>query len=223
MASKWLFVLAAALIPAIGTASAQVLEDKTAEDIACELEGTCTNFDSTPEAAQDADSPTRGWNLASRTRTAQTQSSGSGVAAVAPRPRVRTVAMGTSTPGQRVGRRVAAPKVPGKTTLGITFARGSSALDGASLGQADRLHDALKSPGLAKARFMVGGHTDSVGNRNLNRDLSRRRAQSVVDYLVQKGLARESFEVQGFADERPLAGVTASSAVNRRVEVVKLP
>jgi outer membrane protein OmpA-like peptidoglycan-associated protein len=220
MSPKWMLGMAALLFPAGMAAQAQVLEEKSAADIACELEGTCANFDSAAEPVDDADAPTRGWSLGSRARPAATTSA----PAAAVRPRVRPAALAGSGSGARAGTRarVAAPKVPGRTTLGITFDRGSSALTGSALGQADRLYDALKSPGLAKYHYLIGGHTDSAGNRDLNLDLSRRRAQAVVDYLVGKGLSRDKFRVRGYADEKPLLGVTTSASANRRVEVVKL-
>ena len=222
MKPVWMLGAAALLFPVAGVAYAQqTLVEKSSDDIACELAGTCANFDATADSAtaasaDDGDSPTRGWSLGAR-RTATP-------ATVAVRPRVRPAAMAASSGSARAGtrNRVQAPKVPGRTTLGITFPRGSSALDGEALGQAQKLYDALKSPALAKYHFMVAGHSDAVGSRNLNMDLSRRRAQAVVDYLVQRGLERDQFRVRGYADERPLGGVTTSSAVNRRVEIIRL-
>jgi len=222
MSPKWMLGMAALLVPAGMSAQAQVLEEKSADDIACELAGTCANFDATAEEADaDSDAPTRGWNLGSRARPAAATPA---PAAAVVRPRVRPAGLASSGSSSRIGSRtrVAAPRIPGRTTLGITFERGSSALTGQALGQAGKLVSALKSPALAKNHYLIGGHTDSAGNRELNLDLSRRRAQAVVDYLVEQGLPREQFRVRGYAAEKPLLGVSASASANRRVDVVKL-
>ena len=205
------------LLPVAALAQDAVLEEKSTDDIACELQGNCADFAGDAEAADAADPATRGWSLGVRPATGPAASQPS----VAPR--VRPAAMAVSRPAARVGgkARLAAPRTPGRTTLGISFARGSAALDGASQAQADRLYDALNSPALAKYRYIVTGHSDSVGSRALNQELSRRRAQAVVDYMVQKGLPRDQFTARGMADDSPLGGLSASSSANRRVDVTR--
>jgi len=66
----------------------------------------------------------------------------------------------------------------------------------------------------------VEGHTDSDGGRDYNKDLSTRRAASVVRYLIEKGVAPERLTSQGFGLEKPLVPNTtrANKATNRRVE-----
>ncbi|MCA1780128.1 MAG: OmpA family protein, partial [Xanthomonadaceae bacterium] len=65
----------------------------------------------------------------------------------------------------------------------------------------------------------VAGHTDSVGSEEYNRDLSQRRAQSVADYLENRGIARERMRVVGFGESRPKVSNTTpeNRAMNRRV------
>ncbi|WP_224365071.1 OmpA family protein [Hyalangium versicolor] len=67
---------------------------------------------------------------------------------------------------------------------------------------------------------LIEGHTDNVGARALNLDLSNRRAKAVLDYLVGKGIARKRLRSQGFGFERPIAPNTTplGRAKNRRVE-----
>jgi outer membrane protein OmpA-like peptidoglycan-associated protein len=55
-----------------------------------------------------------------------------------------------------------------------------------------------------------------------NRDLSRRRAQSVADYLVSSGIPAGRLEVVGYGSSQPLAGLPAVSPENRRVMAVVL-
>ena len=80
---------------------------------------------------------------------------------------------------------------------------------------------ALASPKLAIMRFAIEGHTDAVGNRAYNLDLSQRRAQSVVDYLASKGADRSRFTVRGYGFDKPLNMKNPRSGINRRVEVAK--
>jgi OmpA-OmpF porin, OOP family len=69
-------------------------------------------------------------------------------------------------------------------------------------------------------RLAVHGHTDNLGNVAFNTDLSRRRAEAVVKYLADRGIAYERLEAQGFGPSRPIAdnGTPEGRARNRRVE-----
>ncbi len=66
----------------------------------------------------------------------------------------------------------------------------------------------------------VEGHTSSEGDEGYNRTLSARRAQSVVDELVRRGLARERINAAGAGESRPIApnDDEAGRSLNRRVE-----
>lgn len=72
------------------------------------------------------------------------------------------------------------------------------------------------------ARVRVEGHTDAHGARAHNLDLSQRRAQAVVDFLVGKGVPRPRLEARGFGPDRPIAdnGSADGRATNRRVEFI---
>ena len=71
-----------------------------------------------------------------------------------------------------------------------------------------------------EARISVEGHTDERGSPDYNRDLSARRANSVKEYLVKKGVAAERVESHGYGTDRPIADntTTAGREQNRRVE-----
>lgn len=70
------------------------------------------------------------------------------------------------------------------------------------------------------ARVAVDGHTDNVGNEAKNLALSRRRALSVVRWLVQHGVDERRLEARGFGPRQPLEPNDSeqSRARNRRVE-----
>lgn len=68
-------------------------------------------------------------------------------------------------------------------------------------------------------RLMVEGHTDSSGNPARNNSLSRERAYSVVNYLIDRYRIEQSRLVpvgKGFSE--PLGGTDASNPKNRRVQ-----
>lgn len=50
----------------------------------------------------------------------------------------------------------------------------------------------------------LDAHTDCRGTSAANRDLAQRRAQSCVDYLISKGIAKERLVAKGWGEDRPL-------------------
>lgn len=101
----------------------------------------------------------------------------------------------------------------------ITFETGRDTLRRESFSILDEVARALVShPELRRVR--VDGHTDSVGGRAYNEDLSARRARAVVRALVERGVAAGRLNSQGFGFDRPLASnaTALGRAKNRRVE-----
>lgn len=72
------------------------------------------------------------------------------------------------------------------------------------------------------SKMVVEGHTDSQGAASYNQDLSQRRAQTVRDYLVSRGIATDRVTAEGFGSARSVAnnGSPEGRANNRRVEIV---
>lgn len=72
-------------------------------------------------------------------------------------------------------------------------------------------------------RIIVAGHTDSSGAEEYNIALSKRRAQSVADYLIAaKGLDPKKIRVLGMGPSQPVAdnSTQAGREKNRRAEIV---
>jgi outer membrane protein OmpA-like peptidoglycan-associated protein len=71
------------------------------------------------------------------------------------------------------------------------------------------------------SKFAIGGHTDSIGSAALNKRLSQKRADAVMNYLVQKGIAADRLSAYGYGEEFPIdTNKTAKGrAHNRRVEI----
>lgn len=69
--------------------------------------------------------------------------------------------------------------------------------------------------------ILIEGHTDSMGSDKYNQRLSERRAGSVKEYLVQKGIASQRMNAMGFGESRPIdANETEEGrARNRRVQL----
>jgi outer membrane protein OmpA-like peptidoglycan-associated protein len=65
----------------------------------------------------------------------------------------------------------------------------------------------------------AGGHTDSTGDDAYNLDLSKRRAQAVIDYLGMRGVSSTRITAVGYGETMPIAdNATAEGrAMNRRV------
>ena len=68
---------------------------------------------------------------------------------------------------------------------------------------------------------MIEGHTDWIGTDAYNQGLSERRANSVMDYLVDHGVAASRLSTTGFGESRPIASNQnrEGRALNRRVEL----
>ena len=66
----------------------------------------------------------------------------------------------------------------------------------------------------------IEGHTDSVGPDDRNMILSQNRSQSVVDYIVSKGISVDRLKAKGFGESKPIDtnDTDAGQANNRRVE-----
>ena len=73
-----------------------------------------------------------------------------------------------------------------------------------------------------KITIKVEGHTDNVGNEEYNKSLSERRANSVKNYLVEKGVDSSRITTEGFGATRPVADndTEEGQAQNRRTEVI---
>jgi outer membrane protein OmpA-like peptidoglycan-associated protein len=101
----------------------------------------------------------------------------------------------------------------------VKFVTGSAKLSPASNKLLDNVAKVLLSH-LEIWKVKVEGHTDNVGDPAKNMKLSQDRAQSVVNYLVKKGVAPERLEAVGHGDTKPVDdnATKKGKAANRRVE-----
>jgi outer membrane protein OmpA-like peptidoglycan-associated protein len=117
----------------------------------------------------------------------------------------------------------AAPAPAGKVTysLGdVLFATGKSDLQPAALATLDTV---LASIGKEQnRRILVEGHTDSVGSVASNLQLSQRRADAVMQYLIAHGIAPQRISASGMGEANPIDtnATAAGRQHNRRVDVI---
>ncbi len=105
---------------------------------------------------------------------------------------------------------------------GVNFEVNSAELTASARGILDRVAESLVAN--PEVRVEVAGHTDKTGARAYNLTLSQRRAESVRNYLIQRGVAAGQVAARGYGPDNPIAtnATRAGRAQNRRVELRKL-
>ncbi|HEX2644261.1 MAG TPA: OmpA family protein [Thermoanaerobaculia bacterium] len=73
-----------------------------------------------------------------------------------------------------------------------------------------------------KTAVVIQGHTDSTGSEEHNQELSERRAKSVQNYLVTRGVDPDRLATLGFGESEPVASNDTESGrrQNRRVDIM---
>ncbi|MFO7934435.1 MAG: OmpA family protein [Bacteroidales bacterium] len=85
----------------------------------------------------------------------------------------------------------------------IFFDFDSFALTGAGQSKLNDLAGVLQE--YPEVELEIVGHTDAVGTYEYNQKLSERRARSVHDYLVSKGIEEDRLEIKGMSESQPVA------------------
>lgn len=104
---------------------------------------------------------------------------------------------------------------------GILFDTGKAVIKSESTPLLNEVVALLKNN--APLKLSVEGHTDNVGDKRANVELSKKRAASVVKYLTDNGIDGKRLRFAGKGDSMPLADNRSEDgrAKNRRVELVK--
>jgi outer membrane protein OmpA-like peptidoglycan-associated protein len=68
-------------------------------------------------------------------------------------------------------------------------------------------------------KVLIEGHTDSRGDKEMNVDLSERRARRVMAFLISQGVSRRILKAKGYGPTSAIASnrTGAGRAKNRRV------
>lgn len=131
-------------------------------------------------------------------------------------------------PGTPQGRKVDAKgcePLPEKAPLrleGVTFENDSAKLAADSSGALDSVAASLVA--WSDVKVEIAGHTDAIGSDGYNLRLSERRAASVREYLIGKGVPADRLVAKGHGETEPVADNKAEEgrAQNRRVELRRL-
>ena len=113
-----------------------------------------------------------------------------------------------------------------KSFQNILFDVNSHTIKKSSYKQLDEIGKALK---IIMSRhqdflFVIEGHTDSIGNADYNKTLSKQRAQAVRGFLVSKyGLDKKRIRSVGYGETKPVESNDNKHgrSMNRRVEIVR--
>lgn len=103
---------------------------------------------------------------------------------------------------------------------GVNFHSGSDQLTDDATGVLNSVASRLAE--CSSVPIRISAHTDSQGAEAYNQNLSERRAQSVADYLSNKGINAERLNAQAFGETQPIeSNATAEGRrSNRRVELI---
>jgi outer membrane protein OmpA-like peptidoglycan-associated protein len=132
-------------------------------------------------------------------------------------PGVRTRSLAPSTAAAPEAGKAGSGKIP---DLRILFEFNSAELTAQARERLDVLGAALVSDDLRPFSFQIAGHTDAVGRPDYNLELSRERAEAVVNYLVSKwGIDPSRLDARGFGMTQLLVPDSGANPRNRRVEI----
>jgi outer membrane protein OmpA-like peptidoglycan-associated protein len=216
------------------TSLAQGRATQSVDDYLCAFAGKCSGTESQDQSSKEAP-PTKGMRLIRPTGTTPATtaatavdrqpmraSAGGSVPRVQPHrlpERMASARSGGSGHASSSGAR-AASLVGHRKDLQLSFELGSADLTAQAREEARVFAESLLRPELAGTRFLIEGHTDSMGGRTYNMHLSQRRAAAVADYLASLGVQRNRLQTRGFGYDQPLPGHPAESPENRRVEAM---
>lgn len=105
----------------------------------------------------------------------------------------------------------------------VSFKPGTAELDPSALPILDSVVSTFQgNPSILEVE--VGSHTDDRGDDAANLKLSQERAQVVMKYLVDKGVAQSRLTAKGYGETQPLdrAQTPEARAKNERVEFLIL-
>jgi outer membrane protein OmpA-like peptidoglycan-associated protein len=105
---------------------------------------------------------------------------------------------------------------------GVNFQSGKAKLTRNSYTVLDQVYESLNE--WPEVKLEIQGHTDNRGKDEYNLKLSQRRADSVMEYLVKKGVDPSRLKAVGYGEENPISTnkTQKGRAENRRVELHRI-
>jgi outer membrane protein OmpA-like peptidoglycan-associated protein len=115
------------------------------------------------------------------------------------------------------------PQPPKKVFVleGVNFESGKATITQDSYISLMKVVDIMET--FQEATFEIVGHTDNVGRKETNMQLSADRAASVKNFLVEKGINESRITTKGMGDSKPVATnkTPEGRAQNRRIEFIR--
>jgi len=104
---------------------------------------------------------------------------------------------------------------------GIVFETGSAKISPESEATLNKAYKTLTA--YPEISVEIQGHTDNTGSRAFNMKLSQQRAESVMNWLIDKGIDKARMTAKGFGPDKPIApnDTDANRQKNRRIEFVR--
>ena len=118
---------------------------------------------------------------------------------------------------------VMAPEAVSKTfnlNSDVTFAFGKANLKPQAKATLDGIYGEIAQ--INSAKVAVAGYTDRIGSDAGNLKLSQRRADTVANYLVQKGVATNAISATGYGKANPVTGATCDQVKGRKALIACL-
>ena len=115
------------------------------------------------------------------------------------------------------------PQPPKKVFVleGVNFESGKATITPDSYISLTKVVDIMET--FTEATFEIVGHTDNVGDKDKNMQLSADRAAAVKNFLVDKGISDSRIVTSGKGDTQPVASnkTPEGRAQNRRIEFIR--
>lgn len=138
-------------------------------------------------------------------------------------PEIHSVTAGLSYRFGQGAAPVVAPEVVNKTfTLNsdVTFAFAKATLKPEAAATLDGIYSEIAQ--VANPAVQVNGYADRIGKDSYNLPLSQRRAETVANYLVSKGVDAGSVTATGFGSANPVTGNTCDAVKGRKALIACL-
>lgn len=104
----------------------------------------------------------------------------------------------------------------------VLFDFAKASLKPAAAASLDAAHDEINKLGLASPAIQVNGYTDRIGKEAYNLKLSQRRAESVANYIVSKGVNPAAVTAVGYGKANPVTGNTCDAVKGRKALIACL-
>lgn len=104
----------------------------------------------------------------------------------------------------------------------VLFDFGKASLKAESAAALDAANDEINKLGLASPAVQVSGYTDRIGSDASNLKLSQRRAESVANYMVSKGVNPANVTAVGYGEANPVTGNTCDAVQGRKALIACL-